>query len=128
MKRRMLAVLLTLIMVIGMMPATAFAAPAFADIDGHWAEEAKFLKNDLLTVQVVNLIYRGYQRIGMEPPSVQELLQWCAEDPSPWGLYHKGCTLCLNQVEKTGTSARAGIYKPSNISELCAFIAAIRPG
>ena len=34
MKRRMLAVLLTLIMVIGMMPATAFAAPAFADIDG----------------------------------------------------------------------------------------------
>ena len=40
MKRRMLAVLLTLIMVIGMMPATAFAAPAFADIDGHWAEEA----------------------------------------------------------------------------------------
>ena len=99
-----------------------------AAIDGHWAEEAKFLKNDLLTVQVVNLIYRGYQRIGMEPPSVQELLQWCAEDPSPWSLYHKGCTLCLNQVEKTGTSARAGIYKPSNISELCAFIAAIRPG
>jgi len=40
MKRRMLAVLLTLIMVIGMVPATAFAAPAFNDIDGHWAEEA----------------------------------------------------------------------------------------
>lgn len=28
-------------------------------MDGHWAEEAHFLKNDLLTVQVVNLIYRG---------------------------------------------------------------------
>ncbi|MBR7148010.1 MAG: S-layer homology domain-containing protein, partial [Firmicutes bacterium] len=40
MKRRMLAVLLTLIMVIGMVPVTAFAAPAFNDIDGHWAEEA----------------------------------------------------------------------------------------
>ena len=99
-----------------------------AAIDGHWAEEAHFLKNDLLTVQVVNLIYQGYQRIGMDPPTVRELLQWCSEDAKPWELYHKGCTLCLNQVEKTGTSARAGIYKPSNISELCAFIAAIRPG
>lgn len=99
-----------------------------AAIDGKWAEEAHFLKNDLLTVQVVNLIYQGYKRIGIEPPTVQELLKWCADDPSPWELYHKGCTLCLNQVEKTGTSARAGIYKPNNISELCAFIAAIRPG
>ena len=36
--------------------------------------------------------------------------------------------MALNQVEKTGTSARVSDYKPTNISELCAFVAAIRPG
>ena len=97
-------------------------------MDGHWAEECHFLKNDLLTVQVVNLIYQAFHRVGMEPPSVNELLSWCSKDCKPWELYQKGCTLCLNQVEKTGTSARVAIYKPSNISELCAFVAAIRPG
>lgn len=99
-----------------------------ATIDGHWAEEAHMLKNDLLTVQVVNQIYRGFQRIGREPPSVNELLKMTDGDTKTWELYHKGCTLCLNQVEKTGTSARVGIYKPTNISELAAFVAAIRPG
>lgn len=99
-----------------------------ANIDGHWAEEAHMLKNDLLTVQVVNQIYRGFNRIGMEPPSVNDLLKMTDGDMQTWELYHKGCTLCLNQVEKTGTSARVGIYKPTNISELAAFVAAIRPG
>lgn len=97
-------------------------------LDGHWAEEAHFLKNDLLTVQVVNLIYRSFQRANVELPTVTELLEWCNEDKSPWKLYENGCTLCLNQVEKPGTSARVGQYKPKNISELCAFVAAIRPG
>lgn len=97
-------------------------------LDGHWAEEAHFLKNDLLTVQVVNLIYRSFQRANVELPTVTELLERCNEDKSPWKLYENGCTLCLNQVEKPGTSARVGQYKPKNISELCAFVAAIRPG
>ena len=97
-------------------------------LDGHWAEEAHFLKNDLLTVQVVNLIYQSFQRANLEIPSVRELLQWCEQDPAPWKLYENGCTLCLNQVEKPGTSARVGQYRPHNISELCAFVAAIRPG
>lgn len=97
-------------------------------LDGHWAEEAHFLKNDLLTVQVVNLIYRSFQRANVELPTVTELLEWCNKDKSPWKLYENGCTLCLNQVERTGTSARVGQYKPTNISELCAFVAAIRPG
>jgi DNA polymerase III alpha subunit len=34
----------------------------------------------------------------------------------------------INQCEKEGTSARVAKYKPNNISMLCAFIAAIRPG
>lgn len=97
-------------------------------MDGHWAERCHFLKNDLLIVKVVDLIYQIFQRIGREPPSVNELLQWCEHDEKVWGLYKRGATLCLNQVEKTGTSARVAKYQPKNISELSAFIAAIRPG
>lgn len=97
-------------------------------MDGHWAEECHFLKNDLLTVQVVNLIYQAFRRIGREPPNVNELLSWTSGDQTTWNMYDKGCTLCLNQVEREGTSVRVRVYKPSNISELCAFVAAIRPG
>ena len=39
MKRRIMAVLLTLCMVLSMMPAVTFAAETdFTDTDGHWAE------------------------------------------------------------------------------------------
>lgn len=97
-------------------------------MDGHWAERNHFLKNDLLTVKVVDLIYQIFHRIGMEPPSVTELLKWCATDNKVWDLYKRGATMCLNQVERSGTSARVAKYQPRNISELSAFIAAIRPG
>lgn len=97
-------------------------------MDGHWAEECHFLKNDLLKVSVVDLIYRAYHRIGKEPPSVSELLKSCPPDDSAWKIYENGCTLGINQCEQNGTAARVAKYKPKNISELGAFVAAIRPG
>lgn len=97
-------------------------------MDGKWAEACHFLKNDLLKVAVVDLIYRTYERIGIEPPPEKELRKMCTPDDPCWKLYASGCTVGLNQVEKVGTSARVGKYKPTNISELCAFVAAIRPG
>lgn len=97
-------------------------------MDGHWAEECHFLKNDLLKVSVVDLIYRAYHRIGMEPPSVQELIQMCTPSDEAWDVYAKGCTLGINQCEQVGTAQRVAKYKPTNISELGAFVAAIRPG
>lgn len=97
-------------------------------MDGHWAERCHFLKNDILVVQCVFLIYSVFQRLGMKPFGVNELLQKCSIDAKPWDLYKRGATLCLNQVERPGTSARVAKYQPKNISELSAFIAAIRPG
>lgn len=97
-------------------------------MDGKWAEACHFLKNDLLKVAVVELIYRAYERVGMKPPPETELRKMCPPDDPCWKLYAIGCTVGLNQVEKAGTSARAGAYKPTNISELSAFVAAIRPG
>lgn len=97
-------------------------------MDGAWAEKNHLLKNDLLKVSVVDLIYRSYHRAGMEPPSQKDLLSMVPPEDKTWELYKTGCTLGLNQVEQPGTSSRVGKYAPTNISELCAFVAAIRPG
>lgn len=97
-------------------------------MDGKWAEEYKFLKNDLLKVSVVDLIDKVYKRIGIPRHTVRELLELCPPESNVWDVYKKGCTLGVNQVEQTGTSSRAQVYSPTNISELCAFVAAIRPG
>lgn len=97
-------------------------------MDGHWAEDNHFLKNDLLRVAVVDLISRGYERAGIPLPSVNELLKMSPPEDPCWEIYRKGCTIGINQVEQPGTSSRVGVYAPQNISELCAFVAAIRPG
>lgn len=97
-------------------------------MDGHWAEKNHFLKNDLLRVAVVDLINKGYTRAGLKVPTVNELLAMCPPEDNVWDIYRKGCTLGINQVEQPGTASRVGVYAPTNISELCAFIAAIRPG
>lgn len=97
-------------------------------MDGKWAEEGHFLKNDHLKVSVVDLIYRAYNRIGTDPPSVKDLLAMCPPDDIAWSIYERGCTLGINQCEREGTRARVMKYKPRNISELSAFVAAIRPG
>lgn len=97
-------------------------------MDGHWAEDGHFLKNDLLKVSVVKLINMAYERIGMNVPTVTELLNMCPPEDPVWDIYRKGCCMGVNQVERKGTAARCSEYKPKNVSELCAFVAAIRPG
>lgn len=45
-----------------------------------------------------------------------------------WDLYANGFTVGMNQVEQDGSRNKCKRYKPHNISELTAFVAAIRPG
>lgn len=97
-------------------------------MDGKWGESGHFLKNDHLKVSVVDLIYKAYERIGREPPSVKELLAMCLPEDKAWDVFANGCTMGINQCEQEGTRARVMKYKPRNISELSAFVAAIRPG
>ena len=97
-------------------------------MDGKWAEKYKFLKNDILKVSVVAVIKELFRQSKIPEMTVDELEKACENHPSVWDIYSKGITLGINQVEGTATTARVAKYKPKNISELCAFVAAIRPG
>ena len=97
-------------------------------MDGLWAENYKFIKNDLLKVAVVDLIYRVYERIGIEPHPLPELIKLCEKDQKVWDIYKTACTMGINQMEQISTSGRVAKYAPQNISEVSAFAAAIRPG
>lgn len=97
-------------------------------MDGLWAENFKFLKNDLLKVSSVDLIYRVYKKLGIEPHSLIELIELCRDNQKVWDVYKNAWAMGINQVEQTSTSGRVSAYAPKNISELSAVIAAIRPG
>jgi len=97
-------------------------------IDGAIAEDYKYLKNDILKVDVVLLIDKIFKRIGIEHFDVNKLLELVESDQKVWNLYANGYTIGLNQCEKDTTTKKCMKYKPSNVSELSAFIAGIRPG
>ena len=99
-----------------------------AIMDGLWAENYKFLKNDLLKVSVVELIDKVYKKIKIKPHTVNELLEICKNDKKVWEVYKNGWTMGINQIEQHGTRSRASKYAPKNISELSAFVASVRPG
>lgn len=98
-----------------------------AVIDGAIAENYKFLKNDILKVDVVLLVDMIYKRIGIKPHTVNELMELVKNDQLVWDIYANGYTMGVNQVEKASTTRKSMKYQPRNVSELSAFIAAIRP-
>lgn len=97
-------------------------------IDGAVAENYKFLKNDILKVDVVLLIDKVFKRIGIEHFDVNTLIEKTKNDSKTWDIYANGYTIGINQVEQEGSKKKCMRYKPHNISELSAFVAAIRPG
>ena len=98
-----------------------------AVLDGLWCEKYLMLKNDLLTVTCVRLVYDLYKRINLPYMSLNKLLEEVKDHPEVWNMYEKGYVVGLNQVEKNSTKRKVMKYKPKNISELSAFIAGIRP-
>lgn len=97
-------------------------------IDGAIAENYKFLKNDILKVDVVLLIDKVFKRIGIEHFDVNTLIANVTGDKATWDIYANGYTIGINQVEKEASCQKCMNYKPTNVSELSAFVAAIRPG
>lgn len=102
--------------------------PVFAAfIDGVTAERFGYLKNDLLLVEVVRTNQEAFRRIGREQPDVNALLEMTRNDRDTWRMYAEGLTMGLNQVEQPKTREKVMRYKPKNITELAAFVAAVRP-
>ena len=98
-----------------------------AVIDGAVAEKYKMLKNDLLKVDVVLLIDMIYKRIGIPVHTANEITSLVDNDKKVWDIYANGYTIGVNQCEKESAMKKLRRYQPKNISELCAWIAAIRP-
>lgn len=99
-----------------------------ANIESGTIDAFGFLKQDYLVVDSVGLTYDVYKEVGIEPFTVNQLLEKIAHDDATWQIYADGYTQCVNQCEQPKSTQKVMRYKPKNISELTQFIAAIRPG
>lgn len=101
-----------------------------ACIEGTMADHYKYLKTDLLIVDVVGLTEAIWERIGEPSPSNTKLEQMLKTErgQKAWDMYARGLTLCVNQCEQEGTKNKCKRYKMKNTSELASFVSAVRPG
>lgn len=95
-------------------------------LDGYNCDVFKYLKNDYLTVSVYDIIDRVYQLIGRPIDDIATLVNNC--DDKVWDIYAKGLTTTINQVDSDMGKQLIQRYKPRNLAELSAWVAAIRPG
>ena len=98
-----------------------------AVIESGTIDSFGYLKQDYLIVDSIGLTYDIYKEIGIEPYSVNQLLEKVKDDKKVWDIYANGFTQCVNQCEQPKSTAKVMRYKPKNISELTQFVAGIRP-
>lgn len=97
-------------------------------IDGAVAENYKFVKNDLLKVDVWLTINKIFDKIGIGTYDIPKMTEMVSLDKKTWDLYANGFTLGLNQCESDFGRQCCKRYKPINMQELTALVAALRPG
>ncbi len=95
-------------------------------LDGYNCDIYKYLKNDYLTVLVYKIIDMVYKRIGKPIDSISTLINNC--DEKVWEIYSKGLSTTINQADSDYDKQILKKYKPTNLSEMSAYVAAIRPG
>lgn len=98
-----------------------------ANIESGTIDAFGYLKQDYLIVDSIGLTYDIYKEAGIEPFTVNQLLEKIAYDDATWQIYADGYTQCVNQCEQPKSTQKVMRYKPKNIAELTQFIAAIRP-
>ena len=98
-----------------------------ANIESGTIDAFGYLKQDYLIVDSIGLTYDIYKEAGIEPFTVNQLLEKIAHDDATWKIYADGYTQCVNQCEQPKSTQKVMRYKPKNIAELTQFIAAIRP-
>lgn len=95
-------------------------------LDGYNCDVYKYLKNDYLTVTVYQLVNDTYKLIGRPIDDINTLIKNC--DDKVWDVYAKGLTTTINQADSDFDKQILKKYKPKNLAELSAYVAAIRPG
>lgn len=95
-------------------------------LDGLDCDHFKYLKNDYLTVSVYDIIDKVYKLIGRPIDDIATLVNNC--DDKVWDIYEKGLTTTINQADSDMGKQLIKRYKPRNLAELSAWVAAIRPG
>ena len=95
-------------------------------LDGYNCDVYKYLKNDYLTVKVYEIIDEVYKLIGRPIDDINTLIK--NADEKVWDLYAKGLTTTINQADSDFDKQILKKYKPTNLAELSAYVAAIRPG
>ena len=95
-------------------------------LDGYNCDVYKYLKNDYLTVKVYEIIDEVYKLIGRPIDDINTLIK--NSDNKVWDLYAKGLTTTINQADSDFDKQILKKYKPTNLAELSAYVAAIRPG
>lgn len=98
-----------------------------ANIESGTIDAFGYLKQDYLIVDSIGLTYDIYKEAGIEPFTVNQILEKIAHDDATWKIYADGYTQCVNQCEQPRSTQKVMRYKPKNIAELTQFIAAIRP-
>ena len=98
-----------------------------ANIESGTIDAFGYLKQDYLIVDSIGLTYDIYKEAGIEPFTVNQLLEKIEHDDATWQIYADGYTQCVNQCEQPKSTQKVMRYKPKNIAELTQFIAAIRP-
>lgn len=79
-----------------------------------------------LTVRVYDIIDKVYKLIGRPIDNISTLLKNC--DDKVWDVYAKGLTTTINQSDSDMGKQLLKRYKPKSLSEMSAWVAAIRPG
>ena len=97
-------------------------------IDGMVAENYKFVKNDLLKVDIWLTINNIFKMAGVETPTVPEMTKLIENDKKTWNVYKSGHTLGVNQCESSFGIQCCKKYQPQNMRELTSLVAALRPG
>lgn len=97
-------------------------------IDGMIAENYKFVKNDLLKVDIWLTVNKVFEALGIDTYSVAEMTKAVDGDKATWDIYKNGYTMGVNQCESDFARNACMRYKPQNMQELTALVASLRPG
>lgn len=95
-------------------------------LDGYNCDVYKYVKDDFLVVTVWDIIDKVYKKLGRPIDDISFIVNHC--DDKVWDLIGDGITTTINQCDSDYDKQILKKYKPTNLAEMAAYVAAIRPG